>query len=132
MSFLVPQRNDALVIRRAQSADAGAIGRVQVQTWREAYQGIIPPSYLHQLSVAAHERQWRRTFADGGWAFVAEWEERIVGFGSGNVDLDGFRLGAGLQYLIGNGGYVGAEYRYSNYEQDFTRNQIVATFGYRF
>jgi outer membrane immunogenic protein len=62
----------------------------------------------------------------------ARLDYNIVGFGSGNVDLDGFRLGAGLQYLIGNGGYVGAEYRYSNYEQDFTRNQIVATFGYRF
>lgn len=56
----------------------------------------------------------------------------IAGFGSGNVDLDGFRLGAGLQYLVGNGAYIGAEYRYSNYEQDFTRNQIVAAFGYRF
>lgn len=85
MSFLVPQRNDALVIRRAQSADAGAIGRVQVQAWREAYDRILPSGYLQQLSVAAHERQWRRTFADGGWAFVAEWEERVVGFGSGGL-----------------------------------------------
>ena len=28
--------------------------------------------------------------------------------------------------------YVGGEYRYSNYESDFSRNQIVATVGYRF
>ena len=42
MSFLVPQRNDALVIRRARPGDAAALARVQVQSWREAYRGIIP------------------------------------------------------------------------------------------
>ena len=49
---------------------------------------------------------------------------------SGN--LDGFRLGAGGQYLLGEKAYVGAEYRYTNYEGDFTRHQVLATFGYRF
>ena len=45
---------------------------------------------------------------------------------------DGFRLGAGGQYLVGEKAYVGAEYRYTNYEGDFTRHQVLATFGYRF
>ena len=85
MSFLVPNRNDALVIRRARLGDVGAIAQVHVQSWREAYRGIIPQPYLERLSLTAHERQWRRSLADGGWAFVAEWEHRLVGFASGGL-----------------------------------------------
>jgi GNAT superfamily N-acetyltransferase len=85
MSFAVPQRNQALLIRRARPADAAAMARVHVQSWREAYRGIVPDTYLEQLSVSGHERKWRRGFAAGTWAFVAEWEQRIVGFGSGGL-----------------------------------------------
>ena len=86
MPFLLPPRNDALVIRRAGPADVGPIARVHVQSWREAYRGIVPQPYLDLLSMPAHERQWRRSFADGGWAFVAEWERRgVVGFASGGL-----------------------------------------------
>ena len=85
MSFLAPQRNQALLVRRAGMADVGQIARVYVQSWREAYRGIIPQAYLDQLSVTSHERQWRRCFATGGWGFVAEWEQRIVGFASGGL-----------------------------------------------
>jgi GNAT superfamily N-acetyltransferase len=85
MSFLVSPRNDALVIRRARPADAAAIARVHVQSWQEAYRGIIPQPYLERLSLPAHERQWRRSFAEGGWAFVAEWEQELVGFASGGL-----------------------------------------------
>ena len=85
MGFLAQGRNEALVIRRAEEADAASIARVHVQSWREAYSGIIPGAYLARLSVAAHERQWRRSFVTGGWAFVAEWEGRIIGFASGGL-----------------------------------------------
>lgn len=59
-------------------------------------------------------------------------KSNIAGFNDLSGNGDGFRLGAGAQYLLGNGAYVGAEYRYSNYESDFSRNQVVATMGYRF
>ena len=85
MSFVLPQRPTALLVRRAKIADCTEIARVHVQSWREAYRGIIPDDYLDQLSVAAHERQWRRGIASGTWAFVAEWERRVVGFASGGL-----------------------------------------------
>ena len=85
MSFLAPQRNEALIVRRARSADAAAIARVHVRSWREAYAGLISDAYLAQLSVAGHERHWRQSFTSGGWAFVAEWEQRVVGFASGGL-----------------------------------------------
>jgi outer membrane immunogenic protein len=45
---------------------------------------------------------------------------------------DGFRLGAGGQMLVSGKTYVGAEYRYSNYEADFDRHQVALTLGTRF
>lgn len=45
---------------------------------------------------------------------------------------DGVRAGVGAQFAINASTYVGAEYRYSNYEQNVSRNQIAATFGLRF
>jgi outer membrane immunogenic protein len=49
-----------------------------------------------------------------------------------HTDLDGVRLGAGAEYALGRNSYLKAEYRYSNYEKGFTRNQLVGGFGFRF
>ena len=85
MSFVLPQRNEALVIRRARVTDAAAIARVHVQSWREAYRGIVPDGYLDQLSVAGARAPMAAQLRRGTWAFVAEWEQRIVGFASGGL-----------------------------------------------
>jgi GNAT superfamily N-acetyltransferase len=85
MAFLLPHRYASLVVRRARPADAAAIARVQVQSWHETYTGIIPQPYLDQLSVLTEERKWRRTLSSGGWAFIAEWDQTMVGFGSGGL-----------------------------------------------
>lgn len=47
-------------------------------------------------------------------------------------NLDGVRLGAGIEHAIGPNSFVKAEYRYSNYEQDFEKHQGVVGFGFRF
>jgi outer membrane immunogenic protein len=49
-----------------------------------------------------------------------------------STNLDGIRVGAGLEHAIGPNSFVKAEYRYSNYEDDFDRHQVVAGFGFRF
>lgn len=46
--------------------------------------------------------------------------------------LDGLRVGAGAEYAIGPNSYVKAEYRYSNYQDGVSRNQVVGGFGFRF
>lgn len=48
------------------------------------------------------------------------------------VNLDGYRVGAGAQFAITRGAYVGGEYRYSDYEEDVTRHQFAVTLGTRF
>jgi len=55
-----------------------------------------------------------------------------------HADLDGFRLGAGLEYRLRGQTFVKGEYRYSNYssvegyDTDVDRHQIVAGIGVRF
>jgi outer membrane immunogenic protein len=49
---------------------------------------------------------------------------------SGN--LDGFRLGAGYQHGFGEKAYGKIEYRYSNYENDVSRHQVLLGVGMTF
>ena len=51
---------------------------------------------------------------------------------SNGENLDGVRVGGGLEFAIGPNSYLKAEYRYSNYEQGFDRHQALAGFGFRF
>jgi ribosomal protein S18 acetylase RimI-like enzyme len=72
-----------LVIRRARTLDAAALARIQVDSWRESYAGIIPQAYLDGLTYAQHERQWRKSLAGRGWGFLAVWQGQIVGLAQG-------------------------------------------------
>ena len=54
------------------------------------------------------------------------------GVDSYSENLDGYRLGAGGQLNVAGKAYVGAEYRYSNYEHGLSRNQVALTLGTRF
>jgi outer membrane immunogenic protein len=47
-------------------------------------------------------------------------------------NLDGFRLGAGYQHGFGEKMYGKVEYRYSNYENDVTRHQVLLGVGVNF
>jgi outer membrane immunogenic protein len=47
-------------------------------------------------------------------------------------NLNGFRVGGGIEQSLGGNAYVKAEYRYSNYEQNVDRHQVVAGVGFRF
>lgn len=50
----------------------------------------------------------------------------------GKESLNGIRAGAGVEIGIGTNLFVKGEYRYSNYEQGFTRHQAVGGVGFRF
>ena len=60
----------------------------------------------------------------------------VSGAGAGNSfahgNLDGVRVGAGVEHALTNRAFVKAEYRYSNYEQGVSRNQVLAGVGLRF
>lgn len=62
-----------------------------------------------------------------------------------DTDVDGWRMGAGVEYLLGTNSFAKLEYRYSNYNTldvsndadietdiDLDRHQVMAGFGFRF
>jgi len=48
------------------------------------------------------------------------------------ANADGVRAGAGADFVVGRNMFIRAEYRYSNYESDFSRHQGVVGLGFRF
>jgi ribosomal protein S18 acetylase RimI-like enzyme len=105
-------------VRRAQLADAGAIGAVHVAAWRSTYPGILPDAYLARLSPTRLALQYRAAIGSGANVIVAAANgdgPRIVGFttagpartpglGDGEVEtlyvLDDFReQGVGRRML---------------------------------
>jgi len=47
-------------------------------------------------------------------------------------NLGGYRVGAGIEHQLSNNMFVKAEYRYSNYKDGVSRNQVVGGVGIRF
>jgi GNAT superfamily N-acetyltransferase len=79
-------------VRRATPGDARAIAEVQVETWRTAYQGVVPQEVLDGLDVGEREQMWERASGNDRVAvFVAERDGQIAGFVSVGPcrDLDG-------------------------------------------
>jgi L-amino acid N-acyltransferase YncA len=70
-----------MIIRPALVEDSHGIALVHVSSWQHAYRGIVPQSYLDQLSVANREKQWVEVFERGSSVtLVAEAAGHIVGF----------------------------------------------------
>jgi len=71
------------VIRRATVEDAAEIANVHLNSWREAYRGLLPQEYLDQLPLTFKGRMisWKQNATDEARAlFVAEAKNGIVGF----------------------------------------------------
>jgi GNAT superfamily N-acetyltransferase len=85
-------------IRAAARTDAPAIAAVHVSAWRSAYAGILPATYLAQLSVTRQAAMYERTIARGAVVRVACNERssarpRVVGFAT--AAMRGHALGDG-------------------------------------
>ena len=74
-------------IRLANAEDAQGIARVNVQSWRETYAGIVPQDYLNKLSADKRAATWFKMLSDQKLehiCFVAESSKNeIVGFVDG-------------------------------------------------
>jgi GNAT superfamily N-acetyltransferase len=73
-----------MVVRRATAEDSGAIARIQVDTWRTTYRGIVPHKYLDEMEVVPRAEYWRgHLAAEASRVYVAETNGKIYGFISG-------------------------------------------------
>lgn len=79
-------------LRRARKTDAVPIATVHVQTWRDAYRGLLPDTFLAALSIDARQRFWTNeleVLAPDRCPWLAEAGGAVVGFASAGPSRDG-------------------------------------------
>lgn len=65
--------------------------------------------------------------------YVTEYEDPNAGISDRiGTNLDGLRVGAGVQFGVGRNAYFRTEARYSNYEGGADRGALLGAFGFRF
>lgn len=78
-----------IIVRRGTSKDSAGIAKVQVDSWKSTYQGILSQEILDQLTYEKHEETWNKIFSTGKkeFNFVAENEAgSIVAFIDGGKE----------------------------------------------
>jgi len=119
-----PKSMNQVLIRRASLDDEVGLAQVHIQSWQEAYKGLIPQDYLDQLPSELERRiiAWKGSLANPErWIFVAESTHGIVGFvlfgpprdqnKSGFVELGAIYLmasekGQGIGYSLLSAGFT--------------------------
>jgi GNAT superfamily N-acetyltransferase len=94
-----------ICIRPALPADSPACARVRVDTWRQAYQGLMPADILAKLSYERAEKAWRESLWEnlhpGSFGLVAEDAPgQVVGVLMGGRERSGDPLHTGEIYVL--------------------------------
>ena len=70
-------------VRAGRPGDARVISHIYVESWRDAYAGILPDHVLLRMSEQGEQASWRRMLARGESVLVAEdGRGTVVAFGS--------------------------------------------------
>ena len=115
-----------MIVREAKIADAPAIARVNLDTWRTAYRKFLPADYLAQLSYQKRESNWQEILSNvkntGDFVCVAENKSgQIVGFAAGGCERTGKYVYQGELFAI----YILEEYQRQGIGRQLVR--IIAT-----
>lgn len=110
-------------IRPARLSDANEIARIHLETWQDAYKGIISDARLQALSLQKRKKKWNEILSDPkNTLFVAETDGKLYGFcGYGKSRDKDADTQAGEIYAI----YVD----HRNYSQGFGGGLIKEAFG---
>jgi ribosomal protein S18 acetylase RimI-like enzyme len=70
-----------MILRRASSGDAEAVGRIHVESWHVAYRGLMPDDVIATTDLAYRTQFWAERIADMEWpVFVIEENGECVAF----------------------------------------------------
>lgn len=75
-------------MRAGGPGDVVDVARVQVETWRAAYAGLVPAESLARLDVAERVRGWLALQERGVRLLVAEADGVVVGYASSGASRD--------------------------------------------
>ncbi|WP_374383426.1 N-acetyltransferase family protein [Dongia sp.] len=97
-------------IRLARTEDATGIAQIHVESWRDAYAGLLPDKHLARLDPQRHTVAWTRSLSrseDRRHTLVALVEDAVVGFATFGPARDGRPGGEGEIYML----YVDTDWR---------------------
>jgi ribosomal protein S18 acetylase RimI-like enzyme len=85
-----PAVRSVTAVRNAGPSDAERLAELHVTTWQQAYAGLLPEDYLLSLSASQRLPMWQQLLDSGDRAaiFVADFEEKPIGFASGGGSND--------------------------------------------
>lgn len=74
----------AITVRKARPADADAIARIYVESWRDTYPSVLPARLLLAMSVEGQAKRWRNAIAIAAReiVYVAEQGRDVVALAS--------------------------------------------------
>lgn len=90
-------------IRPATLADVDGIALAHVEAWKTAYREILPASYLASLARESRKSVWQEILnrtAPAEFTFIAEADDRIIGFATGGPERTGDPDYVGELYAI--------------------------------
>ena len=119
-------------MRRAVVADASAIARIHVETWRAAYAGVLPDSYLVGMTRGKQAAGWVRAIASERAGFLTLVMEEagagIVGFVSaGPVRKSGLPHDCGIKGEVCTL-YVGSDWQGRGYGRALLQGALANLF----
>ena len=62
----------ALSVRQARPSDAADLARIYIESWHDAYAGILPHRLLSAMSAKGQAARWQQTMRGPGAVLVAE------------------------------------------------------------
>lgn len=80
-----------MIIRKATFDDAAEIANVHINSWREAYQSLLPQDFLDDRPLYFKNRYelWKKVTKNSQLTFVAETTDNgVVGFINGDIARD--------------------------------------------
>ncbi|MBO0603094.1 GNAT family N-acetyltransferase [Sporosarcina sp. E16_3] len=78
-----------MLIRKAEVEDVKGIAKVHVDSWRTTYKGIVPNTFLDNLSYGQRELTWKKGIKENN-VYIAENEHgQVVGFSTGGKERTG-------------------------------------------
>ncbi len=73
---------DLIKLRRPKRADAADLAAVYEESWREAYQGLLPHLTLERMIARRGSGWWRANLSRGGSYLALEFDGDVVGYAS--------------------------------------------------
>ena len=90
-----------MLIRKANIEDAAGITKVQVDSWRTTFKGIVPDDFLENLSYDKREPIWKRAVMENNLYIVEDENGHVIGFSVGGKERTGnYKSYSGEVYSI--------------------------------